>query len=121
LPNLGAIYVFCFEEKAVNKSALITGKSRIKKQFSTIVSMGFLSGCSFIMFAPMITQADLVQIVSQYTSLQEGRKVMKGNCPFHEDLNFSFKVYPSNNIFKCFACGLEGGPAEFLEKIGQSK
>jgi DNA primase len=62
-------------------------------------------------------QTDFVQLISAYVKLQEGRKVLKGNCPFHHDNAASFMVYPSKNIFKCFGCGLEGGPAEFSKAI----
>lgn len=67
-------------------------------------------------------QADLVQIISRYITLQEGRKILKGNCPFHADSANSFMVNPEKNIFKCFGCGKEGGPIEFvmgIEKISR--
>lgn len=57
--------------------------------------------------------SDLVQIVSKYVTLQEGRKALKGNCPFHPDQAASFMVSPEKDLFKCFGCGKEGGPAEF--------
>jgi len=68
---------------------------------------------------PVITtNADLVKIVSGYIALQESRNVLKGNCPFHADTSASFMVSPAKNIFKCFGCGKEGGPAEFMLLIG---
>jgi DNA primase len=33
----------------------------------------------------------------------------------------SFMVSPVKNIFKCFGCGMEGGPIEFLMAIGHKK
>lgn len=61
--------------------------------------------------------SELVLLISGYVKLSEGRKVLKGNCPFHNDQSESFMVYPAREIFKCFGCGLEGGPNEFNEAI----
>ncbi len=61
--------------------------------------------------------ADLVKIVSGYVLLRESRNVLKGNCPFHQDNAASFMVAPAKNIFKCFGCGKEGGPVEFMVLI----
>ena len=62
-------------------------------------------------------EPDLVKIVTSYLPLQESRKVLKGTCPFHADNGSSFMVYASRNHFKCFGCGIEGGPEEFLTAI----
>ncbi|PHV72163.1 hypothetical protein CS063_01425 [Sporanaerobium hydrogeniformans] len=40
-----------------------------------------------------------------------------GLCPFHQDSNPSFSVSLTNGLYKCFACGEEGNPTTFLEKI----
>ncbi|MDP9076461.1 MAG: CHC2 zinc finger domain-containing protein [Bacteroidota bacterium] len=58
--------------------------------------------------------SDLVKIVSKHITLREGRKTLKGNCPFHPDQSDSFMVSPEKNLFKCFGCGKEGGPVEFV-------
>ncbi|WP_186292788.1 CHC2 zinc finger domain-containing protein [Mucilaginibacter corticis] len=60
---------------------------------------------------------DFIGLITQYVRLQEGRKVLKGNCPFHNDTTSSFMVYPSKEIFKCFGCGREGGADEFTRAI----
>ena len=62
-------------------------------------------------------EPDLVQLVSSYLLLQSSRKVLKGICPFHPDTAHSLMVYASRNQFKCFGCGIEGGPEEFLAAI----
>jgi DNA primase len=61
--------------------------------------------------------ADLVKIVSDYLPLTPGQKAFKSNCPFHADQANSFMVSPSKNIFRCFGCGKDGGPVEFLMAI----
>jgi len=63
------------------------------------------------------SQADLVKIISKHLPLQEGRRILKGSCPFHADHSDSFMVSPTKNIFKCFGCGKEGGPIEFVMAI----
>lgn len=59
-------------------------------------------------------KADLAQIISMYFPLQEGRKALKGTCPFHADQSASLMVSRDKNIFKCFGCGKDGGPIEFV-------
>jgi DNA primase len=60
------------------------------------------------------TGADLVSIASKYILLVESRKNLKGRCPFHADQGTSFMLSPEKNIFKCFGCGKDGGPIEFI-------
>ena len=66
---------------------------------------------------PILSIVNITDVVSGYVLLQEGRKMLKGNCPFHADQNASFMVSIEKNIFKCFGCGKEGGPIEFLMAI----
>lgn len=60
------------------------------------------------------TTANLVNIVNEYVPIQGSHKVLKGTCPFHSDTQNSFMVSPEKNIFKCFGCGRDGGPIEFI-------
>ncbi|AMR33427.1 hypothetical protein A0256_19375 [Mucilaginibacter sp. PAMC 26640] len=62
-------------------------------------------------------QANLVSIVSKYILLEESRKNLKGRCPFHKDNSTSLMVSDKKNFFKCFGCGKEGGPVEFMMLI----
>jgi DNA primase len=66
---------------------------------------------------PATPQNEFVQLITKYVQLGESRKILKGNCPFHNDTAGSFMVYPSKEIFKCFGCGREGGAAEFAKAI----
>ncbi|WP_295767226.1 CHC2 zinc finger domain-containing protein [uncultured Mucilaginibacter sp.] len=63
-------------------------------------------------------KAPIVSIISSYLLLQPSRRGMRGNCPFHADQTNSLMVSAEKNIFKCFGCGEEGGPAEFISRIG---
>jgi DNA primase len=66
--------------------------------------------------------ADLIKIVSGYLPLEPGQKAFKSNCPFHYDQNKSLMISPAKNIFRCFGCGKDGGPVEFLMAMeGKSK
>jgi len=67
-------------------------------------------------------KADLIKIISAYLPLTASSKALKANCPFHADTSGSFMVSPSKNIFRCFGCGKDGGPVEFLMAIeGKSR
>lgn len=61
-----------------------------------------------------LAKTDLVKIISAYLPLQESRKQLKGKCPFHPDTTTSLMVSAEKNIFKCFGCGRDGGPVEFI-------
>jgi DNA primase len=70
----------------------------------------------------MTEKLNLAEIVSKHVLLQQSRKALKGKCPFHKDETTSLLVIPHSNIFKCFGCGIEGGPVEFLMGIkGKSR
>ncbi|WP_121248720.1 CHC2 zinc finger domain-containing protein [Mucilaginibacter phyllosphaerae] len=62
-------------------------------------------------------KANLVRIVSKYILLNNSRKALKGRCPFHNDDTTSLMVMTESNIFKCFGCGVEGGPVDFISRI----
>ncbi len=67
---------------------------------------------------PQINSAtNIVDLVSQYVSLQKSGKGYKGICPFHNDHSPSFSVSIELNIAKCMVCGEGGGPIKFLSKI----
>ena len=70
---------------------------------------------------PSTQQTALVSLISKHVQLQESRKILKGNCPFHEDNAESFMVYPAKDLFKCFGCGLEGGTQEFSQALSGRK
>ncbi|MCJ8211496.1 CHC2 zinc finger domain-containing protein [Mucilaginibacter sp. RS28] len=63
--------------------------------------------------------ADIAKIISAYLPLSESHKALRGKCPFHNDQGNSLMVSPQKNIFRCFGCGKDGGPVEFLSEIEQ--
>ena len=59
---------------------------------------------------------DIVEIVSQYVSLQRVGSQYKSLCPFHSEKTPSFFVTPGKG-FKCFGCGKGGDAVKFLMEI----
>jgi len=57
---------------------------------------------------------DIVQIVSERTSLVRSGRSFKGICPFHEEKTPSFFVNPEGQFFKCFGCGKGGDVFTFV-------
>jgi DNA primase len=62
-------------------------------------------------------QADIVQVVGDYTTLKRAGKDFKGLCPFHSERTPSFHVAPGDNFFHCFGCGASGDLYDFLQRI----
>lgn len=59
--------------------------------------------------------ANIVDVISDFYELRKDGVNYQCLCPFHDDRHLgSFKVSPRRNIFKCFGCGEQGGPIDFL-------
>jgi CHC2 zinc finger len=56
----------------------------------------------------------LHDIVEQYATLQARGKRLVAHCPFHDDRELSFSVYPETNTFACSGCGAKGDVVQFL-------
>ena len=65
----------------------------------------------------IIDKTDIVDLVSQYVSLEKAGAGFKGLCPFHNEKTPSFMVSPSKKIAKCMGCGGGGNPISFLMQI----
>ena len=64
-------------------------------------------------------ETDIVELVSEFVSLEKRGKNYFGLCPFHSEKTPSFSVSPEKNIAKCFSCGKGGGPINFYQEIKQ--
>jgi len=63
-------------------------------------------------------QLDIVQVVSQYVSLDTSARTPKARCPFHAERTPSFVVFPETQTWRCFGACAEGGDAlSFIMKI----
>lgn len=60
---------------------------------------------------------DIVELISQYVSLNKRGTNYIASCPFHEDRNPSFSVSQPKQIYKCFSCGRGGNVFGFLQEM----
>lgn len=60
--------------------------------------------------------ADIVDVVSEYVTLQPSGKNFKGLCPFHSEKTPSFFVDKERGFFHCFGCGEKGNVISFVQK-----
>lgn len=57
---------------------------------------------------------NIVDLISQYVSLEKKGKDYVGLCPFHQERTPSFTVNEEKQFFKCFGCGKGGNVFKFL-------
>ncbi|MEE2708147.1 MAG: DNA primase [Gemmatimonadota bacterium] len=60
------------------------------------------------------SQADIVDLVSDFVTLKKSGKNYQGLCPFHNEKTPSFNVNSERQIFHCFGCGKGGNVFTFL-------
>jgi len=60
------------------------------------------------------SRTDIVQIISDYVSLQKKGRNYVGYCPFHRESDPSFTVTPDKQIFYCFGCNVGGNVFKFI-------
>jgi DNA primase len=60
--------------------------------------------------------ADILEIVSAHTDLQQRGQDYWGNCPFHDERTPSFKVNPRDKLYYCFGCEASGDVFRFVEE-----
>lgn len=65
----------------------------------------------------LLSNLDIVDVVSRYVSLKKTGVNFSGLCPFHNEKTPSFVVSPQKQIFKCFGCGKGGDAITFIKEI----
>ena len=59
--------------------------------------------------------ASIVDVIGDFYDLRKRGVEYECKCPFHADRHLgSFKISPKKNYAKCFSCGWQGGPVDFL-------
>lgn len=56
-------------------------------------------------------------LVARYLPLRRSGQNYVGRCPFHEDRNPSFVVYPETQSFHCYGCQAHGDALAFLMRM----
>lgn len=65
----------------------------------------------------VISQNDIVEVISEYVQLTKSGRNYMGLCPFHKEKSPSFCVSMDKQIYKCFGCGVGGNVIYFIMKI----
>lgn len=59
-------------------------------------------------------RSDITELASAYTELRRAGRNLVGLCPFHNERTPSFTVYPDNQSYYCFGCGVGGDSVNFV-------
>ncbi len=65
----------------------------------------------------ILQRTDIESLISGYVSLKRAGSNLKGLCPFHSEKSPSFTVFPGDNSFYCFGCGVGGNAITFVRQI----
>ena len=65
----------------------------------------------------ILQRTDIETLIGGYVSLKRAGSNLKGLCPFHSEKSPSFTVFPSDNSFYCFGCGVGGNAITFVRQI----
>lgn len=63
------------------------------------------------------SQANIVDIISEYIPLKKRGSSFWGCCPFHGEKTPSFSVTPDKNFFYCYGCHVGGDVFTFIMKM----
>ena len=62
----------------------------------------------------VLSQTDIIQVISGYLTLKKAGSNYKACCPFHKEKTPSFVVSPTKQLYHCFGCGAGGNVFGFL-------
>ena len=65
----------------------------------------------------ILARTDMPSLVGSYVALKRAGSNMSGLCPFHSERTPSFTVFPADNSFYCFGCGVGGNAITFVRRI----
>jgi len=72
---------------------------------------------SDVWLSELYTKSDIVDVISEYTTLNERGGNYWGLCPFHHEKTPSFSVNREKQLYYCFGCKQGGNVANFIMKI----
>lgn len=58
---------------------------------------------------------NIVDVISNYITLEKKGRNYVAKCPFHDDHSPSLTVSPEKQIYKCFVCGEAGNAFDFVK------
>ena len=64
----------------------------------------------------LVSDSDIVSVLSAYLDLQKKGNNYVCRCPFHEEKTGSFTVSPQKSIYHCFGCGKGGNVLTFIQE-----
>ena len=64
----------------------------------------------------LVSDSDIVAILSNYLKLTKRSSNYITHCPFHDEKTPSFTVSPQKQIYHCFGCGKGGNVITFLQE-----
>ena len=65
----------------------------------------------------VLSRNDIESLIGSYVSLKRSGSNLKALCPFHSEKSPSFTVYPADNSFYCFGCGIGGNAITFIRQM----
>jgi DNA primase len=65
----------------------------------------------------VLEAANIVDVISGYTSLRKRGVTYSGLCPFHQEKTPSFTVSADKGLYYCFGCGEGGDLVRFVERM----
>ena len=60
------------------------------------------------------SSADIVSVIGADISIRRAGSVFVGLCPFHEEANPSFTIYPDSQSYYCWGCGSSGTVLDYV-------
>ncbi len=67
--------------------------------------------------AELRSAADIVEVISDHTTLKKAGRSWKGLCPFHNERTPSFTADRDKGLYHCFGCGAGGDVIHFVREI----
>ena len=58
----------------------------------------------------------LLDVCAPFVEMRQSGNCWRGLCPFHDDQNPSFTIYPENRYY-CFGCHAQGDVIDFIKEI----